>query len=55
MEDTFTEGQVVEHCLTKEWVMVLSYDKPKRVYTCRTKKFEKVDFFDFELKERNSK
>ncbi len=50
---TFKPGQIVQHILQKEWVLILC---PKKVpgsgpiqFTCRTKKFEMVDFYKFEL------
>lgn len=51
MEPKFEEGQIVEHRLSREWVMVLEEVK-KNVYLCRTKSFDKVEFFSFELVER---
>lgn len=53
MTPKFTAGQVVQHILQKEWVLILF---PKKVpgsgpaqFTCRTKKFEVLDFYTFEL------
>ena len=52
MNNEFEKGEVVEHKLSREWVMILNYDASKKVYNCRTKAFEEVRFFDFELQER---
>lgn len=53
MKSKFVPGQIVQHILQKEWVLILF---PKKVpgsgsaqFTCRTKKFEMVDFYAFEL------
>lgn len=51
MEPKFEEGQIVEHRLSKEWVMVLE-ESSSGVYLCRTKSFDKIEFFKFELVER---
>lgn len=53
MNSKFIAGQVVQHILQKEWVLILF---PKKIpgsgpaqFTCRTKKFEMLDFYAFEL------
>lgn len=49
----FKPGQVVQHKLQKEWVFVLFPAEGGKVefpqYICRTKKFEIVTFYAFEL------
>lgn len=52
MEEEFNPGEIVEHKLSKEWVMVLSYDSKSKKYLCRTKSFEEVYFFNFEVQKR---
>lgn len=52
MTPEFKAGQVVQHILQKEWVLVLY---PKTVngrvelYVCRTKQFEIKELYPFEL------
>lgn len=53
MDREYNPGEVVEHKLSREWVMVLSYSSKDKVYSCRTKSFEEVKFFDFELQEKS--
>ncbi len=43
-------GDIVEHILDKEWLLVLEIDGDKIV--CRTKSFEKIEFYSFELRLR---
>jgi hypothetical protein len=49
----YKKGEVVQHTLQKEWLMILDSrmdtSKAARVYTCRTKKMELKDFWEFEL------
>ena len=52
MNEEFNPGEIVEHKLSREWVMVLSYNSKDKVYTCRTKSFEMVTFQDFELQKK---
>ncbi len=44
------EGDIVEHILDKEWLLVLKVKGDK--VTCRTKSFEVIEFHDFELRPR---
>ena len=53
MNKEFEKGEVVEHRLSREWVMVLSYNSKDGVYLCRTKSFEERTFYEFELQPRN--
>ncbi len=48
--ERFTEGQIVEHKLNKEWMMVIKYQGKKVI--CRTKSLDLVEIEEFELKER---
>jgi len=52
MEEEFEPGEIVEHKLSKEWVMVISYKDKDKTYSCRTKSFEVRDFYSFELQKR---
>ena len=40
-------GDKVEHKLSKDWLLVLKVDGDE--ITCRTKSFDIVKFFEFEL------
>jgi len=53
MNEEFDPGEIVEHKLSREWVMILSYSPKEKAYSCRTKSFEMVIFYDFELQKRN--
>ncbi len=46
----YEKGQIVEHKLDKEWLMVLE-DKGETI-VCRTKSYDVIEFNDFELAER---
>ena len=41
------KGDIVEHRLSKDWVLVLSV--LENAVVCRTKAFEQITFQDFEL------
>ncbi len=41
------KGQVVEHKLTKDWLMVLEHRGDKVL--CRTKDLRELEFYTFEL------
>ena len=47
----FKKGDIVEHKLNKEWLMVLEVRGAD--IECRTKSLEVRTFQEFELKERN--
>lgn len=52
MDSVFKAGQVVQHILQKEWVLVLypkTVDSRVESYMCRTKQFELKEFYPFEL------
>lgn len=51
MEKSFEKGEVVEHRLNKEWLMILEKVSGDQ-YLCRTKSFEEKTFNSFELTER---
>ena len=42
-------GQKVEHKLTKDWLLVLKVGNEQIL--CRTKDFQEIWFYDFELEE----
>jgi hypothetical protein len=45
-------GDVVEHILSKDWLLVLEYHVEAGRYLCRMKNHTTDWFFEFELKER---
>lgn len=52
MASTFKAGQVVQHILQKEWVLVLHSNVMNgeiKSYVCRTKQFRRIKFYPFEL------
>lgn len=48
----FKSGTIVEHVLSKDWVMVLEYILETDQYLCRTKSLQAIAFYSFELRER---
>ena len=49
----FKQGEIVEHILEKEWVMVLHDDGIEdHTVLCRTKGLHKEDFYRFELRSK---
>ncbi len=46
----YEKGQIVEHKLDKEWMMVLE-DNGETI-KCRTKSYDIIEFNDFELEEK---
>ena len=44
-------GDKVEHKLSKDWLLVLKVDGDE--ITCRTKSFDIIKFFEFELQAIN--
>ena len=48
----FKSGEIVEHILSKDWVMVLEYILETDQYLCRTKSLQSIAFYAFELRER---
>lgn len=58
MSPVFKFGQVVQHILQKEWVLVLypkTVDGRIESYMCRTKQFEAKEFYPFELESTRKK
>ena len=51
LEREYEPGEIVEHRLNKEWLMILQKSS-KSEYLCRTKSFEEKNFKSFELIER---
>jgi hypothetical protein len=48
----FEPGDIVEHLLSKDWLMVLDYLPEMDQYLCRTKTLQAVAFYSFELRSR---
>jgi hypothetical protein len=46
----FRTGDVVEHVLSKDWLLVLQYDDYSQRYLCRTKDLREVVLYGFELR-----
>lgn len=46
----FNVGDIVEHILTKDWMMVVKIQGD--FYICRTKDYQLIEFHPFELKRR---
>ncbi len=47
-------GDIVEHKLNKDWLMVLDCSTGNDIL-CRTKSFQTVNFYDFELQPQSNK
>ncbi len=45
------KAQIVEHKLTKDWLMILEVRGDKVL--CRTKDLREIEFYVFELKAKN--
>lgn len=52
MNEQFEVGDIVEHVLNREWVMVLEVKSSS--YVCRTKSFDEIEFNDYELQPRKN-
>jgi hypothetical protein len=50
MIQQFTVGEIVEHILSKDWLIVLQYDDYSNRYLCRTKDLREVILYTFELR-----
>lgn len=50
MEQIFKVSEIVEHILSKDWLIVLQYDDYSNRYLCRTKDLREVILYTFELK-----
>lgn len=50
MGQQFAVGDIVEHILSKDWLIVLQYDEYSNRYLCRTKDLREVILYTFELK-----
>lgn len=51
----FKIGQIVEHALSKDWLLVLKCEEiqnEQTQYECRTKGLETKWFYEYELKEK---
>jgi hypothetical protein len=47
-------GSIVEHILSKDWLLVLDYDNVNNKYFCRMKNNQTDWFFEFELIDRKT-
>lgn len=45
----FKVGDIVEHILSKDWLLVLQYEPTSQRYLCRAKNNQADWFFEFEL------
>jgi hypothetical protein len=48
----FKIGDIVEHILSKDWLLILEINEETNQYYCRTKTHQVYWFESFELKER---
>lgn len=48
--EKFKTGDMVEHKLNKEWLLVLKANKNDGMYCCRTKSLKTEYFYEFELR-----
>lgn len=51
MQQRWRTGDIVEHILSKDWLVVLQYDEYSNRYLCRTKDLREVILYTFELQE----
>jgi hypothetical protein len=49
MVQKYRTGDIVEHVLSKDWLIVLQYDEYSNRYLCRTKDLREVILYTFEL------
>lgn len=45
----FQIGDIVEHILSKDWLLVMLYEPVTNRYLCRMKNHQAEWFYDFEL------
>jgi hypothetical protein len=48
----FREGDIVEHILSKDWLLVLDHNSDNNTFLCRTKTHEAIWFHEFELRRK---
>jgi mRNA-degrading endonuclease YafQ of YafQ-DinJ toxin-antitoxin module len=48
----FREGDIVEHILSKDWLLVLDINSDNNMILCRTKTHEAIWFHEFELRRK---
>jgi hypothetical protein len=46
----FKIGDIVEHILSKDWLLILDINVQEEQYFCRTKTHQAVWFYKFEIK-----
>lgn len=51
MQQKWRTGDLVEHILSKDWLIVLQYDEYSNRYLCRTKDLREVILYSFELQD----
>ena len=51
----FEIGEVVEHKLTNDYMMILAVDETKEEYICRLKNYQVIGVKYFEIRERGRK
>ena len=49
MVQKYRTGDIVEHVLSKDWLIVLQYDEYSNRYLCRAKDLREVILYTFEL------
>lgn len=49
----YKAGDIVEHILSKDWLLILEYEPTYKRYLCRMKNHNSDWFFEFELIPRN--
>ena len=48
----FRQGDIVEHILSKDWLLVLDHNAEDNMVLCRTKDHQAIWFNKFELRQR---
>ena len=48
----FKEGDIVEHILSKDWLLVLDFNTDNGMFLCRTKDHQAIWFHEFELRRK---
>lgn len=51
--EQFSIGEKVQHKLTKDWFMVLRVEKDK--YICRSKEYQEIALYNFEIEKLKEK
>lgn len=48
----FRQGDIVEHLLSRDWLMIIDVNTDNNTFLCRTKTHETVWFHEFELRRK---